>query len=287
MLTPQEIVAKAIENRDTCKTVVIYHANCSDGFGAAWAAHCALGNRAEYFPAIHGKADPLTLHGDYCFIVDFSFPLATLLEMERNFKHVVVLDHHKTAKDILAEFGCAVFDNDRSGAGITWDTFHPNKPRPKLIDYVEDRDLWRKALPDTDIVSCMTEQVPQTMEDWTEYSCRLEDHDGFKSIIQQGMAVLAYKKQLIDHLAEDPRMIRFAGYDVPIVNCITAFKSDLGNVLAKVFPFAILWSQSSDGRFVYSLRSAANGPDVAEIASTMGGGGHRSASGFSADHLIG
>ena len=34
--------------------VVIYHANCNDGFGAAYSAWKLLGNRAEYHAASHG-----------------------------------------------------------------------------------------------------------------------------------------------------------------------------------------------------------------------------------------
>jgi hypothetical protein len=37
--------------------LVIYHANCMDGFGAAWAAHCTFGDEAEYLPAAHGQAN--------------------------------------------------------------------------------------------------------------------------------------------------------------------------------------------------------------------------------------
>ena len=37
---------------------VIYHADCSDGFGAAWAAWKRLGNRAEYHACKHGQPPP-------------------------------------------------------------------------------------------------------------------------------------------------------------------------------------------------------------------------------------
>ena len=38
--------------------VVIYHANCNDGFGAAYSAWKLLGNRAEYHAASHGSPPP-------------------------------------------------------------------------------------------------------------------------------------------------------------------------------------------------------------------------------------
>ena len=38
------------------KPLVIYHANCADGFGAAFAAWRKLGDEAEYVPMDHLKA---------------------------------------------------------------------------------------------------------------------------------------------------------------------------------------------------------------------------------------
>ena len=41
------------------KPLVIYHANCADGFGAAFAAWLKLGNEAEYLPMVYNeKLDP-------------------------------------------------------------------------------------------------------------------------------------------------------------------------------------------------------------------------------------
>ena len=38
--------------------VVIYHADCTDGFGAAYSAWKCLGNRAEYYACKHGTPPP-------------------------------------------------------------------------------------------------------------------------------------------------------------------------------------------------------------------------------------
>jgi oligoribonuclease NrnB/cAMP/cGMP phosphodiesterase (DHH superfamily) len=99
-------------------------------------------------------------------IVDFSYPRDVLEAIAREARSVLVLDHHKTAAEELAGIGvpngnydqfrnacedargtsgnfAAVFDMNRSGAGITWDYLHHGEPRPRLITLVEDRDLWR------------------------------------------------------------------------------------------------------------------------------------------------
>ena len=56
--------------------VVIYHANCNDGFGAAYSAWKLLGNRAEYHAASHGSPPP-DVTGKRVVILDFSYDNAT------------------------------------------------------------------------------------------------------------------------------------------------------------------------------------------------------------------
>ena len=58
-----------------------------------------------------------------------------------------VLDHHATAAEDLAGLPFVTIDLDRSGAVLAWEHFHPGRPVPLLLRYVQDRDLWRWALP--------------------------------------------------------------------------------------------------------------------------------------------
>ena len=57
------------------RTLVLYHANCNDGFGAAWAAytHPDLGPEAEYVPVQYGDTPPDVTEA-MVYILDFSFP---------------------------------------------------------------------------------------------------------------------------------------------------------------------------------------------------------------------
>src|SRR6185436_20001219 len=64
-----------------------------------------------------------------------------------------------------------VFDMDRSGAGLTWDHLaaagdSPSQ-RPRLVDIIEDRDLWRFRFGDeTRFVSAYIGTLPMTFETW-------------------------------------------------------------------------------------------------------------------------
>jgi hypothetical protein len=58
----------------TSDPLILYHADCDDGFGAAYAAWLSLGDGAEYRPVYYGDAIPPELLVDRkVFILDFSF----------------------------------------------------------------------------------------------------------------------------------------------------------------------------------------------------------------------
>ena len=52
---------------------VLYHANCYDGLGAAWAIRKQLGDTADYIPVQYGESPP-DVTGKHVIIADFSFP---------------------------------------------------------------------------------------------------------------------------------------------------------------------------------------------------------------------
>lgn len=52
--------------------VVLYHADCMDGFGAAWALWKRFPN-AEYIPVKYGQAPPSGLSGKHVVMADFSY----------------------------------------------------------------------------------------------------------------------------------------------------------------------------------------------------------------------
>lgn len=135
--------------------LIFYHHPCLDGSTAAWAALQAFGDdNAAYVGFTHDQDDVLLKAIDdhvtektavyFCDIV----PPRPILEMlpEKAGK-VIIYDHHVSAEKMLKNFShpkCEiVFDMNRSGAGLTWDMLHPDKPRPFVIDLVEAMDLYR------------------------------------------------------------------------------------------------------------------------------------------------
>eukprot|EP00037_Helgoeca_nana_P012602 m.115050 g.115050 ORF g.115050 m.115050 type:complete len:354 (+) comp21538_c0_seq2:155-1216(+) len=131
--------------------MVIFHGGCPDGMAAAFAAYLLLGDKATYIGIGHGgpsKKLPDDVDGKNVAIVDFSFDAETMAELKQRAKTFVVLDHHFSAMNSLKSVADEdkVFEMKMSGATISWDFFHGEKPVPAMLRYIEDCDIWRWAL---------------------------------------------------------------------------------------------------------------------------------------------
>lgn len=253
------------------RKLILYHAQCADGLGAAWAAWKVLGDTAEYVAVKHGEPPP-EVEGREVSIVDFSYPRATLLEMQGRAASVEVIDHHKSAQEDLAGLDFARFDMTKSGAVLAWEHWHPGKAVPEMLRYIQDKDLWRWELPESEEVAAALASYP--------YDIRVFDTLRVADLRAEGKAILRFQNQLVDEILVQTRRETIAGYDVPSVNS-PILQSYIGNRLAPGEPFAAIWFVKPDGRRRYSLRSAPpKGVDVSEIARRFGGGGHAAAAGF-------
>jgi oligoribonuclease NrnB/cAMP/cGMP phosphodiesterase (DHH superfamily) len=261
------------------KSLIIYHANCADGFASAWVAWKKLGDdNTEFLAASYGDAPPDVTEREVV-IVDFSYPREALLRMKAQARGLIVLDHHKTAQaDLQGLETFAVFDQDRSGAGLAWATFFDDQPVSWVVQYVQDRDLWRFKLPDSKEINAWIGVVPRTFRDW-----ELLEVNGREAALLAGRAVQRTIDDYVEKVAQDAMLVVFDGRLVPLVNASYPHTSELLHRLAKDHPFAVSWQQRRDGRYRYSLRSADDGADVASIAKRYGGGGHTHAAGFERD----
>lgn len=270
------------------KTVVLYHGNCADGFGAAYAAWKKLGDEATYIPVTYGLTPPFDQIpvGSMVYLLDFSYPRETLDRMIRAGCTVQVIDHHKTAQEALADFPGAVFDMDHSGAYLAWQFFHGTGEKwqdfiPVLIKYVEDRDMWWWRLPDSREVSAALWSYPMNFDTWRHIARKLQRSVGRQNFILEGQAILRYMEQQVAMICRQARPERLDGYDIPIVNA-TSLWSEVGEMLLKMFPeapFAAAYSDTRDGLRRWSLRSRGDF-DVSAVARIRGGGGHQAAAGF-------
>lgn len=254
-------------------TDVWYHANCADGFGAAWSAWKILGDEANYQPVRHGDPIPEVHSAMRLAIVDFAYRRDQLLEIAEKVDTLIVLDHHRSAAKDLDGLDFARFDLNKSGARMAWEYWHPGVELPDLLAYVEDRDLWRWELPQSREVALAITQTIFSFETWENF-----DLDQLKA---EGSVLLGYQESIIARALTKRYMTELAGFDIPVVNSFV-FQSEIGDELCKLYPdapFAAVWCQKAVNLQAWSLRSIGEF-DVSVIAEKFGGGGHRNAAGF-------
>jgi uncharacterized protein len=271
--------------------VVLYHGGCFDGFCAAWVARKAIGN-IEAIPVQYGQEPPEVANDKdrKLFIVDFSYPRDIMFRLAAlRHEEMICLDHHKTAQAALdgleielASNNCGDaltirFDVGKSGGRLAWEYFFPWKPSPWLVDYTEDRDLWRWKLPFSREVNAALRSYPFDFGLWDAWfnASVIVPSD----LISEGGAILRREQQIIDQHVSFAREIDLDGHKILAVNSTVLF-SEIAGELAKGRPFGAAWFIRQDGKRVWSLRSRDGGIDVSEVAKRHGGGGHFAAAGF-------
>ena len=277
-------------------TTVIYHANCADGFCAAWIASKFLeGREVEYIPAQYGD-DPPNVEGKDVYVLDFSYPRPTLLAMKEAAANLVVIDHHKTAAEDLKGLDFCIFDMQHSGARITWNycvnrlrgsgATNPERMQlmglhlfpmplspPWIVGYVEDRDLWKWELPDSREVNACLRSYMQHFDIWDLLIAK-----GKQNCIGEGMAILRNQNQVVRDHVNQAREVSIGEHKVLCVNA-TTLQSEIAGALAEDRPFGAVY-MNMGSETVFSLRSRDSGIDVSEVAKSFGGGGRRNAAGF-------
>lgn len=279
------------------KHLIIYHAHCNDGFGAAWAAWKALKDNGlvELHAASYGKEPPYELISKdmHLHIVDFSYPPHQFMNLCEMANTVTMLDHHLTAVNAYAAYdnehksdfpanSKVVFDMMQSGAMLAWNYYHPRKQPPRIIEHIQDRDLWKFELKGTREIHLNLNTYPKDLLVWTNL-IQMTDANGFefKKFVAEGEAIARYYEQLIQNiLATNKRAVWVNGYEGLSANCPGALASDLGHELTNESgTFGMTWELLKDGNVKCSLRSNADF-DVSAMAKQFGGGGHKNAAGF-------
>lgn len=260
----------------------IYHANCADGFTAAWAVWRAHPN-TEFHEGLYGNAPPECTGRDVV-LVDFSYKRDVLLAIAAVADTVLILDHHKSAEAELVDLPdnvTAIFDMGRSGAMMAWNHYHPDRAPSDLIVHVQDRDLWLFKREQTRAFQANLFSYEYTFENWDLIHLLCADDYKYQHFVSQGEAIERKHhkdvKELI-HVAATRKEI--AGYNVPVLNAPYFFSSDACHAMAENEPFAACYWDTASHR-VFSLRSGKHGLDVSKIAEKYGGGGHKHAAGFS------
>lgn len=301
------------------ETIVIYHGGCRDGFCAAWVYHkylkqqidnyiqelaktggptFDLGRGPTYHPGYYGQ-DPPDVKDKDVVILDFCYPLEVMEEIHNTCKSFIWLDHHKTAQPVADKiFGWSdkvngAFRLDKSGAGLAWDYFFPNEPRPWLVDYVEDRDLWKKAITNSDTINAYIACLEFDFKVWDE-----ANNKKVQDIYEYGKIAEMKTEQYIREVCKNVYFVDIVYLNdkdaaryfrkIPTVNICQVDCSEVMAHLLVLYPsspFSMYWFKRHDGMYQYGLRSIGDF-DISSVAKLYGGGGHKNAAGFQLNYLL-
>lgn len=262
------------------KIIVFYHGDCSDGFGGAWAAWKKFGNKANYIPLFRDKPLPGGLKNKEIYFIDFTpNSAAEIRRLIRDNARVTCIDHHITVKSNVNLTHKHLFALNHSGAVLAWQYFHPSKRVPVILQYVENRDIWRWKLPMAKEITEYMDMFDFGFSEWSRMEKDLESARK-KEYIQGGRLLLRYKTSLIESISKNAELVNFDGKTIYAINSPHDFASELGYLLSvRRSPFAVIWNKES-GLIKVSLRSIGDF-DVAKLAQKFGGGGHKHSAGFS------
>ncbi len=267
--------------------VVIYHDQCRDGFGAAYAAWKKFGDTASYIPRKTQEPVPEGLTDKEIYIVDYSYSKPVLDELVARNTSVVVIDHHATAQEAVESFEGNVFDIEHSGAVLAWQYFHPNTEVPKLLLYVEDQDLWHFKMEFNREFGAALGEYNQDFETWDQLNKNLSDRNDFNKFLSVGETIARFEDAHVQKLLAFKEKIVFEGQEIYAVNCSRIYRSIVGHELSTLngkeggIEMAIVYYRYA-GKVHCGLRS--NGDvDVSAMAQKYGGGGHKNAAGMRFD----
>ena len=275
--------------------VVIYHNPCSDGTASgfvAWKYLTANSDKnVDYYPMAIGSQPPPNLENKNVLICDYSYKKDVLINLMKKVNKILIIDHHESAEKDLRDIDdkYKIFHMGHSGAMLTWFYFFPEVKPPLMIEYVQDRDIWTNKMPFTNAFTAWFYTLPLTFEEYNKY---LDDDVLLNMIQTKGLSFeelnTYYIEQSVNYSVPKFCKIKDKYYFVAYVNA-TICKSDIGNKILDKYPlidFSAAYS-INDGTddTNFSLRSSDVHVNVAEIAFSMGCGGHRNASGIKVNYV--
>jgi len=270
------------------RRICIYHAGCPDGFGAAWAAWQAWGEDALYVARGHDDVlRPTDYAGDHVLFADIAPPPDAWRDLVEQAERLVVLDHHVSARDryvaepslgdaVEREGHQVVFDLSRSGAVLAWQHLHPERALPDLLAYVQDQDLWRWQLPASREVNAAIGSHLRSFETWGKLAAA-----PIETLAAEGRPILRALRMEVDRALATAHPVRVAGLPLEAVNARLQ-RAEIGHELAERRAFGVPAGavyRVTGTRVDVSLYSVGE-LDVAKLAESLGGGGHRNAAGF-------
>lgn len=269
------------------RTVCFYH-NDADGRASGAIARYALGGQIHLVEMDY-DARPIPwddiLDADRIVVVDFSFSIQDMLKMAVG-REFIWIDHHVSALTEMEEASKTwpgLRDHSTAACVLTWKYFFPNKPVPRAITLIGDRDIWRWAEADTGAFTEGLHVQDTSVERDDLWVPLLEDDSNFmKVIFDEGRRLREIRLEQIKRLVERRGFeVEFECHRTLVVN--THGNGDIGQHGRDLgFEIVYCYEDQIQRDILTTFVTLFSGQiDVSVIARRFGGGGHAGAAGFS------
>ena len=234
--------------------------------------------------------DEIEKHQDIV-ICDVSFPMEFMFKLNRE-KNLVWLDHHASAINAYDEymkthdegFGIKGLRSITNAAiELTWQYFIPDKEVPLGVKLLALNDLFdlkdKRVRPFEFAFQSLGVNRPYEKV-WRDL---FENNIDVDLMVEKGTAILSYIKnrdyRLVRNMAFEGKFQNLRFLAANMAQAGSDFFDSLDNV--KNYDFMVSFSLNKRNKWNFSFRTTRDDVDVSLIAKTLGGGGHKKASGAS------
>lgn len=249
---------------------------------------CELGilkAKPDFLDVAYGKPFPLdqVSKNEHVFILDFSVELDEMKALLAITPNVHWIDHHVSSIDKYKEIKQNIKgqrDLALATCGNTFQYLFPNKPLPRMVQLVNDFDIWadgfkEEALPF--IYGIQTEDILPNSGRWAHIEKNIDHY------IELGCKIQSFLSNQNKEKMQKAFAATFEGHKTLVLNsyergCL-AFDEHPDK---DQYDILMLYHRNKDG-FGFSIYSDT--VDVSKLAVKYGGGGHQGAAGFRAEEI--
>jgi uncharacterized protein len=267
---------------------VCFHHDDADGRGSGAVVRYALGKDVHLIEIDYDRLVipwDLIEKADRVVVTDFSFSVDWMKRLADG-REFIWIDHHISAmKEFqgIADEWSGLRDIDESACVNAWKYFFPNRPVPRAIVLIGDRDIWRWAEKDTGAFHEAINARDFRADNDELWIPLLEDDPALlDEMLTEGKRLREIKLDEINNMVERRGYeVKFFGERTLVINApgngdIGQRSRDLGYEIAYCYDDRMDLGVLSTIVTLFSRER-----DVSVIAKSFGGGGHAHAAGFS------
>lgn len=229
----------------------------------------------------------------HIIIVDFSLGKEEdWIKIQEIASEVTWIDHHKTITKWEQLVGHLPGIRDigertkKSAALLTWEYYFQDKPVPRVVELVNDYDIWAHKLgSDTWSFHFGIHSFPNDPCE-TIWEYLLNDDSGvLNNVLNVGGIIKNYNERVYKGRVKSTSfLVDFEGYKCRAINYSGTGSAIFEHIKEKDYDIAIVFFYNGE-KWITSLYTTNPDIDVSAIASKYGGGGHKGAAGFNGPNL--